>query len=81
MVINLRLGISVMGRSQWPRDLRSTSVAARPLRLWVRIPLRAWMFVCCDCCVLSSRGLYIELITRPEQSYQLWCVVCDLGIS
>jgi len=37
------------------------------------------MFVCCDCCVLSGRGIYDELITRPEESYRLWCVVvCDL---
>ena len=37
------------------------------------------MFVCCECCVLSGRGLCDELITRPEESYQLWCVVvCDL---
>jgi len=29
--------------------------------------------------VLSGRGLCDELITRPEESYQLWCVVvCDL---
>jgi len=28
--------------------------------------------------VLSGRGLYDGLITRPEQSYQLWSVVvCD----
>jgi len=25
-------------RSQWPRGLRRRSMAARPLRLWVRIP-------------------------------------------
>jgi len=37
------------------------------------------MFVCCECCVLSGRGLCDVLITRPETSYQLWCVVvCDL---
>jgi hypothetical protein len=37
------------------------------------------MFVCCECCVLSGRGLCDELITRPEKSYRLWCVVvCDL---
>jgi hypothetical protein len=37
------------------------------------------MSVCCDCCVLSGRGLCDELITRPEESYRLWCVVvCDL---
>jgi hypothetical protein len=46
-----------------------------PARLWVRIPLRAWMFVCCECCVLSGRRLCDELITRPEESYRLWCVV------
>jgi len=36
------------------------------------------MFACCECCVLSGRGLCEELITRPEESYRLWCVVCDL---
>jgi hypothetical protein len=37
------------------------------------------MSVCCDCCVLSGRGLCDELITRPEESYRMWCVVvCDL---
>jgi len=37
------------------------------------------MFVCCECCVLWCRGLCDELITRPEESYRLWCVVvCDL---
>jgi hypothetical protein len=35
------------------------------------------MFVCCECCVLSSRGLCDGLITRPEESYRLWRVVCD----
>jgi hypothetical protein len=36
------------------------------------------MFVCCECCVLSGRGLCDGLITRPEESYQLWrVVVCD----
>jgi len=40
------------------------------------------MFVCCECCVLSGRGLYDEPITRPEESYRLWCVVvCDLETS
>jgi hypothetical protein len=40
------------------------------------------MFVCCECCVLSSRGLCDELITRPEESYRLCCiVVCDLETS
>ena len=25
-------------------------------------------------CALSGRGLYVELITRPEESYRVWCV-------
>jgi hypothetical protein len=37
------------------------------------------MFVCCECCVLSGRGLCDGFITRPEESYRLWrVVVCDL---
>ena len=69
-------------RSQCPRGLRRRSAAARLLRAWVRIPPGAWMFVCCVCCVLSGRGLCDELITRPEESYRLWCVVvCDLETS
>ena len=69
-------------RSQWPRSLRRRSTAARLLRSWVRIPPETWMFVCCECCVLSGRVLYDELITRPEESYRMWCVVmCDLQTS
>ena len=61
-------------RSPWPHGLRRGSAAVRLLRLWVRIPPGAWMFVCCECCVLSGRGLCDELITRPEES-------CDLETS
>jgi len=65
-------------RSQRPRGLRRRSAAARLLRSWVRISPGAWIFVCCECCVLSGRGLCDELITRLEESYRLWCVVvCD----
>jgi hypothetical protein len=28
----------------------------------------------CNCCLLSGRGLCDGLITRPEESYRLWCV-------
>ena len=56
-------------RSQWPRGLRRRSAAARLLRSWVRIPPEAWMFVRCECCVLSGRGICDELITRPDESY------------
>jgi len=37
---------------------------------------------CCECCVLPGRGLCDGLITRPEESYRLWCVVvCGLETS
>jgi hypothetical protein len=40
------------------------------------------MVVRCECCVLSGRGLCDGLITRPEESYRLWCVlVCELRTS
>jgi hypothetical protein len=29
------------------------------------------MNVCCECCVLSGRGLCGGLITRPEESYRV----------
>jgi hypothetical protein len=34
------------------------------------------MSVCCECCVLSGRGLCVGLITRPGESYRVWRV-CD----
>ena len=56
--------------------------AAHLLRSWVRIPPGAWIFVCCECRVLSGRGFCDELFTRPEESYRLCCVVvCDLETS
>ena len=71
-----------MCRFQSPRDLMSKSAAAGLLKLWVRIPPGAWTSVCCECCVLWGRGLCDDLITRPEESYRLWCVVvCDLETS
>ena len=69
-------------QSQWQRCLSRRYAAARLLRSWVRIPPRALMFVCCEWCVLSGRGLCYKLITSPKESYQLWCVVvCDLETS
>ena len=69
-------------RSQWPRGLRCSSAAACLLRSWVHIPPGAWIFVCCECRVLSGRGPCDELITRLEESYRLCCVVvCDLETS
>ena len=41
--------------------LRRGSAAARLLGLRVRILPGAWMSVCCECCVLSGRGLCDEI--------------------
>jgi hypothetical protein len=69
-------------RSHWLRGLRRRSGAFHLLRLRVRNAPVAWMSVCYECCVLSGTGLCDELITRPEESYRLWCVVvCDLETS
>ena len=65
-------------RSQWPYGLRRRSSATLLLRWWVRIPPGAWMFVCCECCVLLGRGICDGLITRLGELYRLWrIVVCD----
>jgi len=43
------------------------------------------MSVCCECRVLSGRGLCDELITRPEESYGCLSVVsvvcCQVEVS
>ena len=61
-------------RSHWSRGLRRGSAAVRFLGLRVRIPPGAWISVCCKCYVLSGRSLWVRLITRPEESYRVWCV-------
>ena len=61
-------------RSQWPREVRRGSVAARLLGLRVRKPPEAWMSVSCQYCMLPGRGLCDWLIARPEDSYRVWCV-------
>jgi len=74
-------GKHATSRSRWPRGLRRGSAAARRLGLRVRIPPEG-MSVSCECCVLLGRGPCDGLITRPEESYRLWCVVvCDLETS
>ena len=75
---------STVGRTpldEWSARRRDLYLA-RLLRSWVRIPSGAWIFVCCECRLLSGRGLCDELIIRPEESYRLWCAaVCDLETS
>jgi hypothetical protein len=78
----IRVAICDKSRFQWPRGLRRWCAAVRLLRSWVRNPREAWMFIYCECCVLSVRGLCDELIIRPEESYRLWRIVaCDLETS
>jgi len=62
-------------RSRWTCGPSCGYAADSLLGLRVRIPPGAWRSVCCESCVLSGRGLCDELITRPEEAYQLWCVV------
>jgi hypothetical protein len=81
LIYKYTTGYTIPSRSQWPRGLRRKSVAVRMLRSWVQIPPRAWIFVCCDCCVLWGRGLCDEMIIRPEESYGLLCVMCDVQTS
>ena len=50
-----------MIQCQLPRRLRRRSAADRLLGLWVRFPPGTWMFICCECCVLSATGLCDEL--------------------
>jgi len=65
-----------------PVAARSKTAAARLLISWVRIPPGAWVSVCCECRVLSGRGLCDELITLAQESYRLRCVVvCGLETS
>jgi hypothetical protein len=70
-------------RSCWLCCLRRSSEAVVFLISGVRILLRAWVFVCCVCCVGS--GLCIQLITRVEESYRLsvcvCLIVCDIATS
>ena len=65
-------------KSHTPAPVAARSAVSRLLRFWVRFPPGAWMFLCCRYCVLSGRGLCDGLITPPEESYRLCCVVvCD----
>jgi hypothetical protein len=65
------------GRSQWPLCLRRGSAACRGFE-----SRRGHGFVSYECCVLLGRGLCVRLITRPEESYWIQCVVmCDLETS
>ena len=61
--------------------LRLECAAARLLGLRVRIAPEVWMSVCCQCSVLSGRSLCVRLITHPEESYRLWCVILSVIVN
>ena len=78
-LIEIYCAISILSFELTPLE---RGVSPRLLRSWVRIPPGAWIFVCCECRVLSGRCLCDEPMTRPEESYRLWyVVVCDLETS
>ena len=64
--------ITIDSRSQLSRGLRRGYAVAPLPGLQVRLP-PGGMSVCRECCVLSGRGLCDGLITRPEESYRVWC--------
>jgi len=59
-----------------PVAARCQVQAFRRSGLQVRIPLGAWMSVCCVCCVLQGRGLFEGPIPRLEESYDMCVCVC-----
>ena len=66
--------VSRSSRFQWPRGLSCGYAAPRLLWMLVWIPQGEWIFISCESCVLSVRGLCDGLVTCPEESYRLWCV-------
>ena len=67
--------VLTVSRSQWPPILRRGSAAVHLLRLRIWMLPGTWISLSCDCCVLSGRGLCNGLITHPDESYRVWCVV------
>jgi hypothetical protein len=62
-----------------PSDRAVKCLGLQPLGCWYygfRIPPGTWMTVCCKCCVCLCEGL----ITHPEESYRVWCVLSVIGI-
>ena len=60
----LPVPVATRSKGPWPAEIVGSNPAGG-----------AWIYLCCEFCLLSGRGLYDELITRPEESYRLWCVV------
>ena len=79
------LFLEIYGIEYWPVPVAARSkalVCGRSPAEIVGLNSTGGMDVCCEWCVLSGRGLCDGLITRPEESYRLCCVVvCDLETS
>jgi len=72
-VIEIRKCTIFKCRSQWPRGLSRRSSAARLLRLWVRTPLGAWMFVCCQVEVSATDWLLVQ--RSPTECGASMCMI------
>jgi hypothetical protein len=70
---NVKVGIR---RSQWPRGLKRRCSAARLLRLWVRIPPEAWMFVVSVVCFQVVSATSLSLVQgSPTDCGASLCVI------
>jgi len=49
-------------------------IESRGVRWCVLLDLCVLSVVCCECCVRWSRGLFVGLITCPEESNRMWLV-------
>jgi hypothetical protein len=54
--------------SQWTRGLRRGSTTSRLLGMWIRIPPVAWMFVSCQCRVLSCLEFFACGLSHVQRS-------------
>ena len=61
-----------MSRGQWPRCLQERVCGRSIAGIVFSNPAGSWISVCCECCVLSGRGLCVGPITRPEAFYRMW---------
>jgi hypothetical protein len=43
-------------------------------------PARSTMSICCECCVLSERGLCVGLIPSPVESYVVCLCVTECDV-
>jgi hypothetical protein len=68
--------------SRWPRNLRRWSETTWFVGPRVQIPLRAWIFVPCLCCVVCGFATSWSLVQRSHIRCVFVClIVCDLETS